>query len=90
MKTQKKNNEKIQVDLKDVVDLNINIVASNGLPAIQFKKVISACDKNMPYIKNILKKTLNEQDDVYMLTRIQIFNKPLAKGKIQQAGINLD
>jgi len=38
-------NEKISISLNDVIDLNINIVLSNGKPALQLRKIISACDK---------------------------------------------
>lgn len=86
----KMNKNKITLDLKNVIDLNINIISSNGLPALQFRKVISACDKNMPGIKELLKKALEEDNDIIMPVRLQIFNKPLAKGKLRQAGIILD
>ncbi len=79
-----KNNNKILIDIKDVIDLNINIVASNGIPAIQFRKIVSACDKNLPYVQEILKKALNEDNEIIMPVRLQIYNKPLAIGKLKQ------
>lgn len=87
-KTQK--SETITVNLEDIVDVNINIIMSNGKPAIQFRKIVSACDKNMPYVQEILKKTLSNGNDVIMPVRLQIFNKPLALGKLKQVGLIVD
>ena len=81
---------KITVDLNEVIDLNINIVLSNGLPALQFRKVVSACDKNMAQVKNILKRALEQDSEIIMPVRLQIVNKPLAIGKLKHAGIVLD
>jgi len=83
-------NEKISISLNDVIDLNINIVLSNGKPALQLRKIISACDKNMPYVQDLLKKALSENNDIIMPVRLQIFNKPLAQGKLKQTGLLID
>lgn len=74
----------------DVIDLNINIVYSNGIPALQFRKVVSTCDKNMVQVKNILKRALEQDSEIIMPVRLQIVNKPLAIGKLKQVGIILD
>lgn len=84
------NKNTIKINLDEAIDMNINIVQSNGIPALQFRKIVSTCDKNMPYIKEILKKALEEDSEIIMPVKLQIFNKPLAKGKLKQAGINLD
>jgi hypothetical protein len=81
---------KITIDLKEVIDLNINIVYSNGIPALQFRKTVSTCDKNMVNIKSILKRALEADTEIIMPVRLQIVNKPLAIGKLKQAGIKLD
>jgi len=81
---------KITVDMRDVIDLNINIVLSNGIPALQFRKVVSTCDKNMANVKSILKRALEQDTEIIMPVRLQIVNKPLAIGKLKQAGISLD
>lgn len=83
-------NNKITIDLNDVIDLNINIVYSNGIPALQFRKIISTCDKNILNVKSILKKALENDTEIIMPVRLQIVNKPLAIGKLKQAGISLD
>jgi len=83
-------NNKITIDLADVIDLNINIVYSNGIPALQFRKIISTCDKNILNVKSILKKALENDTEIIMPVRLQIVNKPLAIGKLKQAGISLD
>jgi len=44
----------------------------------------------MPYVQDILKKALTENNDIIMPVRLQIFNKPLAKGKLKQTGLLLD
>ena len=85
-----KKNNKITIDLADVIDLNINIVYSNGIPALQFRKIISTCDKNILNVKSILKKALENDTEIIMPVRLQIVNKPLAIGKLKQAGISLD
>ena len=85
-----KNNNKITIDLADVIDLNIELVYSNGIPAVQLRKIISMCDKNMVHVKDILKKALSEDNEIIMPVRLQIVNKPLAVGKLKQAGIKLD
>jgi len=85
-----KKNNKITIDLSDVIDLNINIVYSNGIPALQFRKIISTCDKNILNVKSILKKALENDTEIIMPVRLQIVNKPLAIGKLKQAGISLD
>lgn len=85
-----KKTETMKINLDEAIDMNINIVQSNGIPALQFRKIVSTCDKNMPYIKEILKKALEEDSEIIMPVKLQIFNKPLAKGKLKQAGINLD
>jgi hypothetical protein len=85
-----KKNNKITIDLNDVIDLNINIVYSNGIPALQFRKIISTCDKNILNVKSILKKALENDTEIIMPVRLQIVNKPLAIGKLKQAGISLD
>ena len=82
-----KKSKKITIDLKDIIDMNINIVLSNGIPAIQLRKVISACDKNMPNVKDIIKKALNDDAEIIMPVRLQIYNKPLAKGKLKKVGL---
>lgn len=79
--------DKITIELKDIIDININIVMSNGKPAIQLRKIISACDKNLPYVQDIIKKALDEETDIIMPVRLQIFNKPLAKGKLLNTGL---
>lgn len=84
------NKNTIKINLDEAIDININIVQSNGIPALQFRKIVSTCDKNMPYIKEILKKALEEDSEIIIPFRLKIFNKPLAKGKIFQAGIKLD
>ena len=76
--------------MNDVIDLNINIVYSNGIPALQFRKIISTCDKNILNVKSILKKALENDTEIIMPVRLQIVNKPLAIGKLKQAGISLD
>ena len=83
-------NNKINIDLEDIIDLNIEIINSNGKPALLFRKVTSMCDKNIVHVKNILKQALEEDSEIIMPVRLQIFNKPLARGKLKQAGINLD
>ncbi len=85
-----KNNELIKLNPKDAIDLNIGIVYSNGLPAIRFIKIVSACDKNMPFLKNVLIKALDEENEIIMPVRLRIVNKFLAKGKLKEAGILLD
>lgn len=84
------NKNTIKINLDEAIDININIVQSNGIPAIQFRKIVSTCDKNMPSVKDILKKALEEDSEIIIPFRLKIFNKPLAKGKILQAGIKLD
>jgi hypothetical protein len=81
---------KLTIDLKDAIDFNINFGYSNGIPAVQFRKTISACDKNIVYIKDLIKKALNEDTEIIMPVRLQIVNKPLAKGRLKTIGINLD
>ena len=85
-----KNNNKITIDLADVIDLNIELIYSNGIPAVQLRKIISMCDKNAIHVKNILKKALSEDNEIIMPVRLRIINKPLAIGKLKQAGIILD
>ncbi|HNV61749.1 MAG TPA: hypothetical protein PKN54_02280 [Candidatus Cloacimonas acidaminovorans] len=83
-----KKSNKINISLDEVMDMNINIVQSNGVPAIALRKIISTCDKNMPRIKEIIEKTLyDEETEIIIPVRLQIFNKPLAKGKLIEAGI---
>lgn len=76
--------------MNEVIDLNINIVLSNGIPALQLRKVISTCDKNMVYVKGILKRALETDTEIIMPVRLKIVNKPLAIGKLKHAGICLD
>jgi len=83
-------NNKITINLDDVIDLNIEVVYSNGIPALQFRKIVSMCDKNILHVKNILKKALEENNEIIMPVRLQLVNKPRAIGKLKQAGINLD
>ena len=85
-----KNSNKITIDLADIIDMNIEIVYSNGIPAVQLRKIISVCDKNAIHVKNILKKGLSENTEIIMPVRLRIVNKPLAIGKLKQAGIKLD
>ena len=88
MKTQK--TEKIEIDLCDVIELNITIDKSNGKPALMFRKIVSACDKNMPYVQDILKKALSNESDIIMPVRLKIYNKEIAIGKIRKLGWTLD
>jgi hypothetical protein len=57
---------------------------------LQFRKIISTCDKNILNVKSILKKALENDTEIIMPVRLQIVNKPLAIGKLKQAGISLD
>lgn len=84
------NKNTIKINIDEAIDININIIQSNGIPALQFRKTISACDKNITSIKEILKKALDEDSEIIIPFKLKIFNKPLAKGRLLQAGIKLD
>ena len=78
---------KIELDLEDTLDMNIEIVLKNGLPALQFRKTITNCTKNNVVVKDIIAQALDEDSDVIMPVRLKFFNKDLAKYKLKKLGI---
>jgi len=82
-----KKSNKIEVDLNNVLELNIQIVKVNGKGGIQFRKTLSVYDKNIDTIKSIVNQALNDEVDLIMPVRLKIYNKPLAIGKLRNIGL---
>jgi len=82
----KKNNE-LKISLDDVLDVNIEIVLIHGSPALQFRKAITACDKNLPVVQNIITKALDTDSEVLMPVRLNFYNKHRAIGRLKNVGL---
>ncbi len=78
--------EKLEIDLEDIIELNIQIVPINGKHGLQFRRTVSMCDKNLDSIKDIISKALDSDSDLIMPVRLKIFNKDLAIYKLKELG----
>ena len=81
-----KQDNKIEIDLEDIIDLNMQIVPINGKHGLQFRRTYSVCDKNIESIRNIIIKALDNDSDLIMPVRLKFYNKDLAIYKLKQLG----
>jgi len=73
------------------LEMNIHIVEHHGQPALQFRKIITLCEKNAPLFEQIIKASFSdEQVEITAPVSIQFKDKLKARAKLKEIGFVLD
>ena len=89
--TKQTNNNKKELENDFFIEMNIHIVEHHGQPALQFRKIITLCEKNEHLFEQIIKASFsNEQVEITAPVSIQFKDKLKARAKLKEIGFVLD
>jgi hypothetical protein len=75
----------------DLIDLRVHPVMTNGVPAIELRKVFTFCEKNHGILAALLETAFsNEPIIVEVPVSIKFTDNALAKYKLLRMGINIE
>ena len=73
------------------LEMNIHIVEHHGQPALQFRKIITLCEKNAPLFEQIIRASFSDNKvEITAPVSIQFKDKLKARAKLKEIGFVLD
>lgn len=71
--------------------MNIHIIEHHGQPALQFRKIITLCEKNADLFEQIIKASFsNEKVEITAPVSLEFKDKLKARTKLKELGLILD
>ena len=73
------------------IQMNIHIIEHNGQPALQFRKIITLCEKNAHLFEQIISASFsNKEIEITAPVSIKFKDKLKARAKLKEIGFVFD